>query len=193
MSVMKVYNGTSWSTPFYRYPKIYNGTDWVYARPTVWNSTTGAWSVLSSSDSSTVTVGYNAQYIAYVGTYYYYGYSSSSVSVYGFGGTPFGSITNPDVSIADESTVYEVYWYEAIPYYSGSSVYYISLNLKSREDLSIIYDNAGWTTMTIGSYSYNRADATFASSAGSASWGWTTTSTNPFGTTVGATKTVSWA
>lgn len=49
--------------------------------------------------------------------------------------------------------------------------------------------NAGWTTVTIAGTAYTRASATFSTSGGTTSWAWST-GTNPFGTTVGATRTV---
>jgi hypothetical protein len=51
------------------------------------------------------------------------------------------------------------------------------------------YTNDGWTTMTIDGTPYTRASASFSNSGGSTVWTWST-GTNPFGTTVGATKTV---
>ena len=53
--------------------------------------------------------------------------------------------------------------------------------------------NAGWTTLTIAGYTYQRADASYSYDGTQTSWSWATTSTNPFGTTVGATKAVSWS
>jgi hypothetical protein len=50
--------------------------------------------------------------------------------------------------------------------------------------------NAGWTTMNIAGTTYSRASATF-SSGGTTSWTWGS-ATNPFGTTVGATKVVTF-
>lgn len=52
--------------------------------------------------------------------------------------------------------------------------------------------NDGWTTMTIGNTSYNRADATtFTTNSTHSTWQWiSNTNHNPFGTTVGASVEV---
>lgn len=51
--------------------------------------------------------------------------------------------------------------------------------------------DAYWTSVTIGSIQYNRADASYTDSGSFTSWQWGDVA-NPFGTTVGATKTVTW-
>ena len=53
--------------------------------------------------------------------------------------------------------------------------------------------NAGWTTLTIAGYTYQRADASYSYNGTQTLWNWATTSTNPFGTTVGATKAITWS
>jgi hypothetical protein len=52
--------------------------------------------------------------------------------------------------------------------------------------------NSGWTTMNIAGTDFTRASATYSSTPSTASWSWESVVTNPFGTTVGATKTVTW-
>lgn len=52
-------------------------------------------------------------------------------------------------------------------------------------------DNEGWDTISIGGVPYNRADATYTTSATTTSWQWFGVS-NPFGTTIGADKEVIW-
>ena len=52
--------------------------------------------------------------------------------------------------------------------------------------------NSGWTTLTIGSESYQRVDASYSVGANT-TWNWSTGSTNPFGTTVGATRAITWS
>jgi len=44
-----------------------------------------------------------------------------------------------------------------------------------------------WTTLVIGGVSFTRASATF---NGSTQWTWSSITSNPFGTTVGATKAI---
>lgn len=51
--------------------------------------------------------------------------------------------------------------------------------------------DAGWQTMTIGSTVYNRVDAAYYYSAPNTLWIWSGVS-NPFGTSVGATRKVTW-
>lgn len=52
--------------------------------------------------------------------------------------------------------------------------------------------NSGWTTLTIGSESYQRVDAAYSVGANT-TWNWATAPTNPFGTTVGAKKAITWS
>lgn len=54
--------------------------------------------------------------------------------------------------------------------------------------------NAGWTTLTIAGANYTRSAASYGYNGSSTTWVWNAASTgNPFGTTVGATKAVSWS
>lgn len=51
--------------------------------------------------------------------------------------------------------------------------------------------NSGFTTLTIGSSSFSRSSATYSTAiSGQTQWVWST-STNPFGTTSGATRSIS--
>ena len=54
--------------------------------------------------------------------------------------------------------------------------------------------NTGWTTLTVNGSSYQRSAATYSynSSNNYSRWEWSTNSTNPMGTTNGATRTVEW-
>lgn len=52
------------------------------------------------------------------------------------------------------------------------------------------YYNSGFTTMTVAGTSFNRTSATYTGSSTGGQWVWANVTTNPFGTTVGATKTV---
>lgn len=179
MAVMKVYNGTSWVYPFFKYPQVYNGTDWVYARSTV-RTASGSWGGVAS-DTLTLTVGTWTETVQYVSTSSFYGYDI----IYG------GSVSKSNIKIADDSTIVSLYWEEYTPV-SGSSSFYIILEIKSDDRVS--YANEGWSTITIGTNTYNRTDASFSSSTTSTRWTWTiTTGSNPFGTTAGATKTITWA
>jgi hypothetical protein len=57
-----------------------------------------------------------------------------------------------------------------------------------------VRSNSGWDSMTVGSTTVNRSDASFTTSSagnGSSSWNWSSQS-NPFGTTTGADVLVTW-
>lgn len=59
-------------------------------------------------------------------------------------------------------------------------------------ELAGVQSNSGWTTMTVGGLSLSRSSATFITLGTSGSrWSWTGQS-NPFGTTAGATKVVTF-
>lgn len=54
--------------------------------------------------------------------------------------------------------------------------------------------NTGWTTLTVAGTGYNRADASYSYDGTRSVWAWDASGTgNPFGTTTGATKAVSWS
>jgi len=55
--------------------------------------------------------------------------------------------------------------------------------------------NAGWTSMVIGSSTYTRASASYTYDADNniTAWFWSPNPTNDFGTTVGATRVVTWS
>ena len=54
--------------------------------------------------------------------------------------------------------------------------------------------NSGWTTYTVAGTPFNRADASYSFDAinNQTTWSWNPSS-NPYGTTIGATKAVSWS
>lgn len=58
--------------------------------------------------------------------------------------------------------------------------------------LAAATSNAGWTTMKIGSESYNRASASFYSGSGYSYWYWTTTSSVLQSTPTGNAITIQW-
>lgn len=54
--------------------------------------------------------------------------------------------------------------------------------------------NAGWTTLDIAGNSYSRSTALYTYNGTETAWSWDASSTgNPFGTTIGATKAVTWS
>jgi len=134
----------------------------------------------SALDTQTVTVGYQAaqQYLN---------------SGYGSFTTGLGTNVNRNVgSISDgtfnpKSNMYiRGLWYST----SGSSLVVFALR-----SLNTTVANSGWTTMNVAGVNFTRSSATFSNSnnatSGQTQWSWTTSS-NPFGTTVGATKVVTF-
>lgn len=54
--------------------------------------------------------------------------------------------------------------------------------------------NLGWTTMDIAGTSYSRSVANYSYDGTNTAWSWDAAATgNPFGTTTGATKAVTWS
>lgn len=54
--------------------------------------------------------------------------------------------------------------------------------------------NTGWTTLTIAGVNYTRSAASYGYNGTTTTWVWDASTTgNPFGTTTGATKAVSWS
>ena len=109
-------------------------------------------------DTQTVTVGTYS-----VKGIVYYGYLSA---------TSTGSIVDGTFNPLSGATITGLYYNV-----SGALVYFT---------LSGVYANSGWTSVNIAGTSFNRSAATFSNSSNT-QWYWSSAS-NPFGTTVGATK-----
>jgi hypothetical protein len=155
---MKVYNGTAWVNPFFKYPKIYDGTQWVYGVPEVWGS--------QSSETQTITVG---------------NYSYKGDEQWGFSYIAYGSISDGTFSFgfAVDAPIRTLSWYNI----TNTITFSLSGNRA----------NSGWTKMTISGVDYTRASATYNYDAYSDQTNWQWTASNPFGTTIGATKTAVFA
>lgn len=117
--------------------------------------------------SATVTVGTYAPTIYFT----YYGFS--------FGA---GSVT-PTLWGSSGNTFRLLCWVDS-PGSPGSEGVFFSVNGYA--------PNEGWTTHTIAGTTFNRADASYATNGDYTYWTWLTPS-NPYGTTNGATKAVSWS
>ena len=102
-----------------------------------------------------------------------------------------GSLTDTTFNTISNSVVVGLYWdYGLI----GNGILYFSIKGH--------HTNSGWTTLTIGSTTFNRVDATHVQAYGGSSsgenihprttWSWGT-NTNPFSTTDGTTHTVTIA
>lgn len=128
----------------------------------------------SYSGSSTVTVGYLQLTIG-----------SSTIDFYGW----LGAVPNPG-SISPST------WAN-----SGLTVDSLSYRYTSPAGTSLVtffvngyVPNYGWTTMDIAGISYSRAAASYSYDGTTTLWYWDASVTgNPFGTTVGATKAVTWS
>ena len=180
MPVSKIWNGTQWVKPFLNYPKIWDGTQWVIGRTRVRGAS--SWCSVSSQ-TVTVTVGASTFAQMYVGTEYNYGFSVSK---------SFGSISPNTATIVDSFPIYvDLYWYQ-FTRVSGTASYSTQLVFQGID--SIIAEDAGpWTNMNIAGYNFARSSATQSISGNEMSFVWSGTATNPFGTTEGATKTVTFS
>lgn len=124
----------------------------------------------SSLDVQTVTVGYNA------GTSY-------TPSVYGYldlGSGATGSVSDGTCNFKSGAALRRLQW-------NSNNILMFALNGT--------HTNSGWTTMTIGSTSYSRSSASFVQFGSSPTvtrWEWSGITTNPYGTTTGATRTVTF-
>lgn len=99
------------------------------------------------------------------------GYNVKGIVFYGYGSS-FGSINDGTFNPLSNATIEGFYYYV-----SAATLFFT---------LTGVYANTGWTSVNIAGTNFNRADATFSNSS-STSWTWSS-GTNPFGTTVGATK-----
>lgn len=127
----------------------------------------------ASLDSIDVTVGYRAAvHVTYAGPWY--GYSDGS--------SGFGSITPTSVAWRANAT-YSGLNAQNPPVYSGNYYMQVAIN-------STTYSNSGWTTVTVNGVTYSRTNFTYATTSGRSWWSLFVGTTSPYGTTVGATKTV---
>lgn len=120
-------------------------------------------------DTQTVTVGYRAPSQYVIGTY---GYDNL--------GTASGSVSD------GVSDIYTGATFRSLSFLSTNGV---------RFTVTGVRVNSGWTSMSVNGQAYTRSSATFSTisaGAGYSTWDWPTT-TNPFGTTVGATRVVTWS
>lgn len=182
MAVAKIWNGTQWVTPFFKYPQIWDGTQWCYARPRVFNGAT--WGG-ASSQTLTVTVGGSVVSQQYVGTTYTYGFSSSN---------SLGSINPTRATVVDGSPVItELYWSQ-FSSINGTVSYTVYFKVVGEGGDTLTADDIGdWTTMNIAGVNYLKSSATISASGGKITFSWTADATNPFGTTNGASKTVTFS
>ena len=127
----------------------------------------------ASLDSIDVTVGYRAAaHPTYAGPWYGYANGSSG----------FGSI-NPTSVAWNSGATYSELNAQNPPVYSGN--YYLRVGTTGGT-----YSNSGWTTVTVSGVTYSRTNFTYATVQGRQFWSLIVGTASPFGTTVGAIKTV---
>ena len=121
----------------------------------------------SALDTQTVTVGY-----------YLFQFYGSSIQFYGYYlSGAYGSISDGTAN-----------WKSNVAY---SNLYWMSTNNTIVLGLQGSRSNSGFTTMNIAGTNYSRTSASFSSSSSVTYWQWANQS-NSFGTTTGATKTVTF-
>lgn len=131
----------------------------------------GSGGAVDYTGSATVTVGY-----------YNLSGTGFNIDYWGFSETvPFGSVTPSSWSSSGLS-------FRILDYLNdnaGTALVVFAVNGYA--------PNSGWTTLTIAGTPYTRSSASYAYNSGDnfTQWIWTAPS-NPYGTTVGATKALSW-
>jgi hypothetical protein len=115
--------------------------------------------------SATVTVGFY-----FDGTYSNYGYINIL-------GSPPGSIS-PANWVNSGLPFYFLYW---------SSFGFVTFQVTG------LAPNSGWDTMNIAGTNYSRSAANYSNNGTETAWTWPDVPSNPFGTTTGATRAVSWS
>lgn len=133
------------------------------------------WYGAAANWSATVTVGYMQGSLCVKSCSYFdnYGYQAMTDANYG--------------SLSDTSLEY----LSGTPTING--IYWTELSTQLILVVSGTVANSGWTTLTIGSTSYSRSSALHTQTSGTTQWWWgavTSPATNAFGTTTGATKTI---
>lgn len=103
-------------------------------------------------------------------------YISFGFDVYGYSSS-IGSISDGTCNFKNNASIRQ------LTYTSGSPALYFMVNGSG---------NSGFTTMTVDNTNFARTNASFTQYSNFVFWQWSNVSTNPFGTTVGATKTVTW-
>lgn len=98
-------------------------------------------------------------------------YTLFKLQYYGYSDTYGGSMSDTTVDTYGNREIFTLQW--------GGNTF--SLQFVGTQT------NSGWTSISVGSTTFNRTAASF----GNNTWSWST-STNPFGTTVGATRTITF-
>lgn len=135
-------------------------------------------------ETQTVTVGYFAGVTGYVPAFYGTGFSG--IPIFYDETRNVGSCSDGTLNVRSNKYILNLCWQ------TGGA-----LLLQLKNGGSTI-TNAGFTSVSVGGQTFSRSNATFIHNAAGGSqgsnnhtqWQWTGVSTNPFGTTIGATKSV---
>ena len=180
MPIAKVWNGSAWVTPFFKYPSVWTGSEWVTIRPRIYNGST--WGG-AATQTVTVTVGAYVFSQQYVGTAYYYGLISNNES---------GSISPQYAYIVDSSPKFiDLYWYQ-FSSINGTTTYTVRLSVLGEDVLTAI-DIGPWSNMNINGTNYAKSNATTSVSGNRVTLEWVADANNPFGTTEGVNRTVTFS
>jgi hypothetical protein len=105
-------------------------------------------------------------------------YVDVSFTVWGYSSGLAGSVS-PATWAGTGATIEQLGWFDA-------GVDFVALRVDAG------FPNEGWTTMTVDGVPFTRVSASYATDSTYTIWNWITAS-NPFGTTIGATKAVTWS
>ena len=142
-------------------------------------------------ETQTVNVGYSAG-----GTYTpsFYGTGFSGIAIMNSSTRDIGTCTDGTLAVRGNKYIVNLRWQG-----SGSGAQVVLQIMNNGSNIT----NGGFTTMNIAGTNFSRSSATFAHSTGTnagtasgassfTSWTWTSSS-NPFGTTTGVNKTVTFS
>ena len=104
-------------------------------------------------------------------------YVDASFTLWGLLSGVAGSVT-PTTWASTGATFGQLCWFDA-------GVDFVSFLVNG------VFPNEGWTTMTVGGVPFTRASANYSVDTNT-TWTWFTAS-NPFGTTIGATRAIIWS
>jgi len=104
-------------------------------------------------------------------------YVDASFTIWGYANVLAGSVT-PTTWANTGGFIGQLCWFDA-------GVDFVTFKVNA------VFPNEGWTTMTIGGVPFTRASASYSNDGTDTTWTWITT--NPFGTTIGATRAIIWS
>ena len=157
----------------------------------------GSTKIWEKGYSAVMTTAYNTHTYSYTNIKHYetgYAlYSTLPTSPPDSMGSPAGSLSITNVEIGNGNE--EIFYLRCVWAESNSSNKTLGLTLTGTNSSgsSNYTNNGGWETLKIGGFTFSRSSASFNGVQGSHGysrrWTWTT-STNPFGSTRGATKNI---